>query len=145
MLRRNYTVVDPHTGQEAFTLKLAGDAQSLAFSPNGKLLAFSHLDGTINLWDVRTQKELLVINAHTATANGVAFSPDGKRLVSTGVDGATKLWDVVTGQQVLSLKVMSSVGSAGFSPDGLRLAIADSTVVEIWDARTAKSRTLSAE
>ena len=59
---------------------------SIAFSPDGKLLASSSWDNTIKLWDVARGSELRTFTGHSWIVHGVAFSPDGKLLASGSFD-----------------------------------------------------------
>jgi hypothetical protein len=75
------------------------DVWSVAFSPDGKLLASASKDGTLRLWDVMTRQQIGEPLEQIFSVEGVAFSPDGKLLASAdGSDGTVRLWDVATRQ-----------------------------------------------
>jgi len=115
---------------------------SVAFSPDGLLLASGSEDRTIRLWSVATGKTLRTLNGHLAAINSVAFSPDGKTLASGSSDQTVRLWDAGTGQQIHSLTGHSAlVNSVAFSPDGKTLASGSlDRTVRLWDATTGRER-----
>jgi WD40 repeat protein len=72
-----------------------GWVQSVAFSPDGKILASGGKDGAVVLWDVAGRRMLgQPLKGHTGWVQSVAFSPDGKTLASAGFDDAVVLWDI---------------------------------------------------
>jgi WD40 repeat protein len=77
-------------------------AESVAFSPNGRLLASAN-DFRINLWEVASGSEVRSLTGHTNGVNSVAFSPDGRLLASGSLDRTIKLWEVASGSEVRSL------------------------------------------
>ncbi len=69
-------------------------AMSLAFSPDGGLLASGHVDGLARLWDVSQGQEIPVRLRHEALVGALTFSPDGATLASGSLDANVRLWDV---------------------------------------------------
>jgi serine/threonine protein kinase len=65
---------------------------TLAFSPNGRMLVTGSQEGVLKLWDVPTRRELFVTRADDKVLTSVAFSPDGARVLSAGWSGSAKLW-----------------------------------------------------
>jgi WD40 repeat protein len=123
---------------------------SVAFSPDGKMLAAGSGHTGIVLWDATTGKETGRIDgAHVG--DYLAFSPDGKVLASTrnwqqGRAGAVvHLWEVATGKLCGQLKGDENlIRCAAFSPDGKLLAAhsqrgtARVGAVRVWEVATGK-------
>jgi WD40 repeat protein len=64
-----------------------GYVYSVAFSPDGGLLASGSYDGTVILWRVADGSQLHTLAGHTGWVSSVAFSPDGGLLASGSNDG----------------------------------------------------------
>jgi WD40 repeat protein len=113
---------------------------SIAFRPDGKILASGGDDKSIVLWDVLTGQRIgEPMRGHDGAVWSLAFSPDGKMLASASEDETILLWDVTTRQPIgQPLREHSfSVLSVAFSPDGNLLASggADDTII-LWNLET---------
>jgi hypothetical protein len=136
---------DVATGKELTALNgNTGRIYSLAFSPDGQVLASGTRDSMAKLWDVATGKELAAL-PHPAHVFSVAFSPDGRALATAGhrdrEGRSVWIWDVAKGRQPLAIDGHGE-GSAlfvAFSSDGKCLASADEDgKTRLWDPATGK-------
>jgi len=124
-----------------------GGVVSVAYSPDGNLLATSHTNGEILIRQLETGKQLVIHKGHEHWVWAIAFSPDSQRLASASDDYQVKLWDVQTG---ICLKTFVghtySVDDIAFSPDGKTIATSSQdATIRLWamDAPTSSTGTVS--
>ena len=116
-----------------------GAVHSMAFSPDGKILASGCWDKTIRLWDANTGSLLRKITDHMGAVESVSFSPDGQALASGSRDTIIRIWDINTGNLLHVINGHTDrVTGVSFSSDGKTLASGSwDETVHLWDVNTA--------
>jgi WD40 repeat protein len=106
---------------------------SVAFSPDGKIIATGSLDRTVKLWNIDGKELQTFILTDCVTS--VAFSPNGKTIATvSGRSKTVKLWNI-DGKELQTFTGHTDfVGSLAFSPDGKMIATgsADKTA-KLWN------------
>jgi WD40 repeat protein len=130
----------------------ADNVNSVAFSPDGRLLASASIDGVIKIWDAATGFEVRMFAGHSSSLNSIVFSPDGKLLAAGTGDFTVILWEVATGAMLRTLKGhVRVVNSVAFSPDGRTIVSGSGGIyygkgentIKLWEVNTgALLRTL---
>jgi WD40 repeat protein len=131
-----------------------------AVSPDGARVAVTHSDHQaagparwdVEVWDALARKQVASLR-HDLRPAFLLFSPDGTRLLTAapfdhrphGGGEEFHLWDLATSREVrppVRTKynyAAPEYAPAAFSPDGVRLVIADKTTFTIHDAGTGKA------
>ncbi len=110
-------------------------ARSVAFSPDGQLLASSGIDRTIRVWSLKQHREIVTIPNEQDIA-AFAFHPTERLLVSLDErSGVIRLWDLRT-QHLVGSGDCGQANSAAFSSSGTYLLCVDEKAGAIrwWDS-----------
>jgi WD40 repeat protein len=115
---------------------------SVAFSPDGATLATGDAYGEVRVWDLATQREMLVLPDHTFDINDLVFSPNGTTLYAASYERVVRVWDARSGDPQASLDL-----DDGITPDRLALhpegspllaTSVSSARLYVWDTRTGE-------
>lgn len=124
----------------------ASSINSMAFSPDGQMLASGSADKTIRIWKLDSAVVRYTLSGHLSLVDALAFSPDGRILASGSWDYTIKIWNLETGELIRPLCLHSGwIKSVAISPDGQTLVSgsADRTI-KIWNLNTGEvQKTLS--
>jgi WD40 repeat protein/tetratricopeptide (TPR) repeat protein len=137
------TALESGPGIAAFLFGHTDDVQSVAFSPDGTLMASGSRDHTIRFWDIagRAPAREPLVGYSDQPVLSVALSPDSKTLASSGEDEIL-LWDVATGRprgKPLSYEgQITGARSLAFSPDGRTLASTTGNNIILWEIATGQ-------
>ena len=108
----------PGVDQEVRQVEGLQWVKSVAYSPDGKMVAWSNYDG-LKLWDVASGDDIRSFDS-LQNADQLAFSPDGTLLaVAHGAGQKVVLLEVATGRAVQTFtSACCAPDTVAFSPDG---------------------------
>ncbi|MDM8567785.1 AAA-like domain-containing protein [Candidatus Halobeggiatoa sp. HSG11] len=113
--------------------------QSVAVSPDGKLLAAAGENGTLVLFDVESGELVKRLEGHDKSAGlsgivmAVVFHFQGKWLASSGEDKRIILWSLPEGEKLLEWQAPDKVAALAISPDNTLLASSgDDNDITLW-------------
>jgi WD40 repeat protein len=120
------------TGKDFAKLTHKAGVYSLAFSPDGSLLASGGCDergsngicrnGSTRIMDTNTGIEVASIT-HGSTVRAVEFTSDGRYLISGSEDRTASVWDVSVGKELFRF-THGDIRTLAISPDGKLAATA---------------------
>ena len=91
---RTVAIVNVDTGVQVELTGHGAEVSSVAFSPDGAILASGSDDRTIILWTTNDWQQQGVLTGHTDRVRRLTFDPTGDLLLSAGDDGTMRWWDV---------------------------------------------------
>lgn len=142
---RNELILCDRNGKRLWSSPAGHDrfAQALAFAPDGRVLVAGGSDGAIRVWDPALGTSAGSIGGHATPVLAAAFSPDGRTIATGDREGIVKIWNRSAAEKAgfqfstecksAAPKFGHEIGALAFSPDGLILAVAKDSCVQLWD------------
>jgi len=110
---------------------------SLAFSPDGRWLAWGGDYGVVGIWDIAGRREVKQLQGSGNRGATLAFSPRGDRLAATAQSTGVQLWEVGSWRKTMHLPFATWVRSMSFSRDGKLLAcFSEAQRIRLWNLET---------
>jgi WD40 repeat protein len=75
-----------------FTINVVSSSGSVAFSPDGQVLAATTRSAVEKLWDMNNGRELGQLVGHTDMVTHILFAPNGTAISTASEDGTVRLW-----------------------------------------------------
>lgn len=115
------------------------DIRSVAFSPDGSLLAGGDEFGQIHLVDPNTGKYLKKLEGHSRRVVAISFSSDMRTFASGSKDGRVRIWDIASGENKQTLDgFFDQVIGFDVSADGKTIIMGGSGPTYLWDVASGK-------
>jgi len=119
-----------------------GGVWSVAFSPDGSLLASAGDDHHASIWSVADGHHLGDCLGHADCLRSVAFSPDGSTLATASNDQTVRLWRVSDRQALRCWSLGAVARAVAYAPDGRSLAIASEQGARLLTIDDGQQRTV---
>ncbi|RLB55683.1 MAG: hypothetical protein DRI34_10205 [Deltaproteobacteria bacterium] len=121
-------------------VKLDVPLSTLAYSPQGDLLAVAGREKVLRVWNMASGKIVRELRGHQGTIRSIAFSPDGKLLAGGTSSKSVCIWNLSSGKLVRTLEgVGTYVTAVTYSADGRRLFVAGGRPeITTWDSSTGR-------
>ena len=144
--QRLVVTLDAATGKELRSLRIPGEGNEGAVSPDGTQVVLAEFRGDATIYSMKDGTALLTLKGHKdggrfGRVMTARFSPDGTKIVTGGGDYTAKLWDVATGKCLATFAGHTlEVASAEFSADGKFVATGsyNGAGIKIWDIAAEK-------
>jgi WD40 repeat protein len=111
---------NPENVEVVQVIKLLSGIMKAAFSFDDQLIIIGCEDGSVQIWEIKTNSFTRTLLGHDEDVGGIAVSPDGRTL-ATGSPDRISFWDIFTGHQLYTEALERGVVEMTFSKRGDKL------------------------
>ncbi|PQO36948.1 hypothetical protein C5Y96_07235 [Blastopirellula marina] len=106
---------------------------SIAYSPDGVLLATADRSNGLFVWEADTAREYMNLQGHKEGINAVSWQPDSNVLASASADNEVKLWAMVDGKNIKSFGAHGGGAEwVSYTHDGRMVTAGRDKVAKVW-------------
>jgi len=99
---------------------------------NGSRIACGREDGTVQMWDMSMDREVLTYR-YAAPIQVMAWSPNGRRFAYASADKTVQVWDTITNQKLFTFHHSAPVQVMAWSPNGTFIASGGGdAIIQVW-------------
>jgi WD40 repeat protein len=91
----NVVVWNPENKSDNFRISTTGkNIKVIRFNPDNNLLAIGDVNGNVELWDIKLNKKISEVKAHTAQINDIQFNTTLKQMATASMDKTLKIFNI---------------------------------------------------
>lgn len=116
---------------------------SVNFSPCGKTLVSGGTDGTVRVWNIKSNQQE---NAYTQSGVPLMYASyllTGELIVAKIYGNRVEVWNLEQGERLVTIKLLENIRFVRFSDKGDQFAVANLSEIKVWKAAAPSSSKLS--
>jgi len=103
--------------------------------PDGLLLGTGADDSLVQIWDLKSQKNVCTFKGHKGELTDLCFSENGFYLATAAKDNTIKLWDLRGPSNINTLKLDTSIKRLHYDISGTYLAVATGNEIRVFTGK----------
>lgn len=108
----------------------------VTFSPDGKTLVSTSMNGDVRLWDAKEGVCLDIWKGNSLGSGSPCYSPDGNYMLTTSADNTTRIWDMRPENETKNLNINSYIYYSSYNGNGDRILLLTKDSICEYDVNT---------